>query len=83
MIGDCIVGDEFGCAKLVAIDDQLNVVKEGAVITIRNSHAQVFKEHIQIKIDKWAKVEPSKAKILRVNTDKNLSDVAYELVPQE
>ena len=79
-VAECIVGDEHGCVKLMAYDSQLNVVKEGAIITIRNAHANVVKEHLRVEVDKWAKVEASKAKIGSVNTSKNLSDVEYELV---
>ena len=55
-------------------------MKEGAVITIRNAHAKVFREHICIEIDKWAKVEPSKEKIGTVNLKNNRSDTEYEKV---
>ena len=50
------------------------------MITIRNAHAKVVKEHLRIEVDKWAKVESSKEKITQVNLGKNLSDVEYELV---
>ncbi len=79
-VGECVVGDEHGCVKLMAFDEQLNIIKEGAVITIRNAHANVVKEHLRIEIDKWAKVEASKAIVGKVNTSKNLSDIEFELV---
>lgn len=47
---------------------------------MRNTHANVVKEHCRLEIDKWAKVEPSKEKIGKVNTAKNHSDIEYELV---
>jgi len=81
LVAECIVGDEYGCAKLMAYDRQLDVIKEGAIITIRNAHTNVVKEHMRIEIDKWAKVEASKERIGKVNTSKNLSDIEYELVP--
>ena len=74
------VGDQYGCVSLVARDDQLNVVKEGAVITVRNCHANVYKEHLRLEVDKWAKIEVSSEKVDKVNTANNLSDVEYELV---
>jgi len=37
---------------------------------------------MHIEIDKWAKVEVSKQKIGAVNTNKNLSEIEYELVPK-
>ena len=57
-VAECVVGDETGCVNLMAYDDQLDIVKEGACITIRNVHANVVKEHLRLEIDKWAKVEP-------------------------
>ena len=79
-VGECIVGDEFGCAKMMAFDDQLDIIKEGAVITLRNANANVVKEHLRLEIDRWAKVEASKEKVSKVNTAKNHSDIEYELV---
>ena len=64
----------------MAFDEQLKVIKEGALITIRNAHANVVKEHLRIEIDRWAKVESSKVCVPKVNTSRNLSDVEYELV---
>ena len=54
---ECLVGDDQGCAILIAKDEQLDIVKEGASITIRNAHANVVEEHMRIEIDRWAKVE--------------------------
>ena len=38
----CVIGDNTGSVVLVANDEQLNVVQQGAVITVRNAHARVF-----------------------------------------
>ena len=80
---DCLVGDKYGSAVLVAKDDQLNIIKEGAQITIRNAHANVVKEHMRIEVDRWAKVEvcQEKEKPTTVNKGNNLSEIEYELVP--
>ena len=56
------------------------MVKEGALITIRNAHARVVKEHMRIEVDKWAKVELSNQKIRSVKLANNLSSIEYELV---
>ena len=78
---ECIVGDEFGCAVLIARDGQLDVVKDGANIIIRNAHANVVKDHMRIEVDKWAKVETNKTNAVKsVNKSNNLSDIEYELV---
>ena len=81
---ECLVGDDNGSATLIAKDDQLDIVKEGAFITIRNAHANVVKEHMRIEIDRWAKVEPIIAGAKAPSTVKltnNLSEIEYELVP--
>ena len=82
-VAECTVGDQFGCVRMMAYDDQLNVVQEGACITVRNSHANVVKEHCRLEVDRWAKVEPMSSSlkpIESVNLSKNLSDIEYELV---
>merc|ERR1711998_352459 len=81
---ECIVGDEYGCAMMIAKDNQLDIVKEGAFITIRNAHANVVREHMRIEIDRWAKVETTADgidKIKSINLQNRLSDIEYELVP--
>ena len=67
----------------LAQNEQLDVVKEGATITVRNGHAKVLRDTGRIKliVDKWGKVEPSKQAIGSVNTGNNISLVEYELVP--
>ena len=66
-VAECLVGDETGCVNLMAYDDQLDIVKEGACITIRNVHANVVKEHLRLEIDKWAKVEAGTVDVKSVN----------------
>ena len=81
---ECIVGDDQGCAVLIAKDEQLDIIKEGASITIRNAHANVVEEHLRIEIDRWAKVEvtiDAPNKVAKVNLNNNLSEIEYELVP--
>ena len=77
---ECLVGDEYGCVKFLAKDNQIEVAKVGSVIIVRNCHANVVKEHLRLEVDKWGKIEPSREKIDSVDTSKNLSDVEYELV---
>jgi len=60
----------------------LDIVKEGALITIRNAHANVVREHMRIEIDRWSKVEAmTGGNIKSVNETNRLSDIEYELVP--
>ena len=63
-VGEAIVGDQYGCSKMHIEGNQFDIVKAGAVITIRNADAKVVKEHLIIEVDKWAKVEPSTEKLV-------------------
>lgn len=77
---EAIIGDQYGCVKLIARDNQLDIIKEGSVITVRNAHANVVNEHLRLEVDRWGKIEASKERVESVNTANNLSDVEYELV---
>ena len=65
---------------MMAFDEQLDIVREGEVITVRNAHANVVKEHLRLEVDRWAKVEASTQTITGINTNNNASDIEYELV---
>ena len=58
-VAEVLVGDQYGCVKLMAFDEQLDLIKEGETITLRNAHANVVKEHLRLEVDRWAKVEKS------------------------
>ena len=75
-----IVGDQYGSVVFVAKNEQVDQLKEGSVITVRNAHANVVGEHLRLEVDKWGKIESSSVNIDKVNTSNNLSDVEYELV---
>ena len=75
-----IVGDQYGSVVLVAKNEQVDQIKQGSVITVRNAHANVVGEHLRLEVDKWGKIEDSSVNVEKVNTSNNLSDVEYELV---
>merc|ERR1712151_526827 len=80
-VAEVIVGDQYGCVKLMAFDDQLDIIKEGEIISLRNAHANVVKEHLRLEVDRWAKVEKcSGVKIPSILLSNNASDIEYELV---
>merc|ERR1712060_888673 len=80
-VAECLVGDQYGCVKLMAFDEQLDIVKEGQIITLRNAHANVVKEHLRLEVDRWAKVEKcTSVKVASINLSNNASDIEYELV---
>ncbi len=69
---------------MLAMNDQIEKVKEGATITVRNGFAKVLKDTGRIKliVDKWGKVEIAEAgvKVSNILLSNNISGVEYELV---
>jgi hypothetical protein len=72
--------DSYYTIKVNDKEEKIIIIRESAVITVRNCHANVVDEHLRLEVDKWAKIEPSLEKIASVNTANNLSDTEYELV---
>ena len=69
---------------MLALNDQIDKVKVGETITVRNGLAKVLRETGRIKliVDKWGKVETAAqdVKIASVDSSNNISAVEYELV---
>ena len=75
-----LVGDEHGCVNFFLRDNQVDIVKEGSDIIVRNAHANVKDEHLRLEVDRWGKIETTNQKIEKVNTSNNASEVEYERV---
>ena len=58
-VAECVVGDSTGCGTLIARNEQLDIVKEGATITILNALARVQNKFLKIDLDKWSNIKPS------------------------
>ena len=61
---------------------QVDQLKEGAALHLRNAKVDMFKGSMRLVVDKWGVVEKAEgddAK-LKVNEDNNLSAIHYELV---
>jgi replication factor A1 len=79
-IAECLVGDQTGCIILTARNEQLDIVKPGKTIIVRNSKIDMFKGFMRLAVDKWGKIESTKDEPFEVNQNNNLSTVEYELV---
>lgn len=86
-IADCVVGDDKGCINLTAKDAQIDIVIEGASITLMNAHVRVLPTgFLKIEVDKWALVKKAKEEDelkCEINTSSNMSDIEYELVQKD
>ncbi|CAI5510294.1 unnamed protein product [Closterium sp. Naga37s-1] len=79
-IAECIVGDETGVIVFTARNEQVDVLKEGATVNLRNAKIDMFRGSMRLAVDKWGLVEPTEDASFKPKEDNNLSLVEYELV---
>mmetsp|Transcript_53065 Transcript_53065/g.98172 ORF Transcript_53065/g.98172 Transcript_53065/m.98172 type:complete len:493 (+) Transcript_53065:51-1529(+) len=77
-----VVGDASGVVKLIGKGDaQLEILKEGASLQLRNASVKMDKGYISIQVDKWGKMEVAAEEYdFYPKLDTDVSSVEYELV---
>ncbi|XP_020257597.1 uncharacterized protein At4g28440-like [Asparagus officinalis] len=79
-IAECLVGDETGCIVFTARNEQVDMMKPGVTVILRNAKIDMFKGSMRLAVDKWGRVEVTEPASFTVKDDNNLSLVEYELV---
>lgn len=89
-IVEATVGDETGCVILSARNEQVDLLKQGATIVIRNGRVDLFNKRMRLKVDKWGRLqtldEGRKATTVQlndnfvVNSSINVSNKEYKVV---
>ncbi|XP_017980013.1 PREDICTED: uncharacterized protein At4g28440 [Theobroma cacao] len=79
-IAECLIGDETGSIIFTARNDQVDLMKPGATVILRNAKIDMFKGSMRLAVDKWGRVEVTEPAKFVVKEDNNLSLVEYELV---
>ncbi|XP_022930657.1 uncharacterized protein At4g28440-like [Cucurbita moschata] len=82
-ISECLVGDETGSIVFTARNDQVDLMKPGNTVTLRNAKIDMFKGSMRLAVDKWGRIEVAEPADFEVIEDNNLSLVEYELVNVE
>jgi len=78
-VSDALVGDETGSVYLTLWDDNIDKVKEGETISVKNGYVNLFRGNIRLNIGKYGKLETSEKPIEgEVNTENNVSNKVYE-----
>ncbi len=76
---DALVGDETGCIYLNLWDDNIEKVKEGDTLNIKNGYINLFRGNMRLNIGRYGSFEIVKeSQIKEVNTENNLSSKQYE-----
>ncbi|GMH11077.1 hypothetical protein Nepgr_012918 [Nepenthes gracilis] len=79
-IAECLIGDETGTIIFTARNDQIDTMKPGTTVILRNAKIDMFKGSMRLAVDKWGRVEVTEPANFVVKEDNNLSLVEYELV---
>ncbi|XP_057540011.1 uncharacterized protein At4g28440-like [Amaranthus tricolor] len=79
-IAECIIGDETGTIIFTARNDQVDLMKPGSTVNVRNAKIDMFKGTMRLVVDKWGLIEVTEPATFTVKEDNNLSLVEYELV---
>lgn len=79
-IAECVVGDETGTIVFTARNEQVDMVKPGVTVNLRNAKIDMFKGCMRLAVDKWGRVEVTEPSDFVIKEDNDLSSVEYELV---
>ncbi|KAE9597028.1 putative nucleic acid-binding protein [Lupinus albus] len=79
-LAECLVGDETGMIIFTARNDQVDLMKDGTTVILRNAKIDMFKGSTRLAVDKWGRVEVTEPASFTVKEDNNLSLIEYELV---
>ncbi|KAL9226332.1 hypothetical protein vseg_002159 [Gypsophila vaccaria] len=79
-LAECLVGDETGIIVFTARNDQVEKMKAGSTVTLRNAKIDMFKGTMRLAVDKLGRIEEADAADFAVKEDNNLSLIEFELV---
>ncbi|KAM7525074.1 hypothetical protein LguiA_014976 [Lonicera macranthoides] len=79
-IAECLIGDETATILFTARNDQVDLMKPGNTVILRNAKIDMFKGSMRLAVDKWGRIEVTEPANFVVKEDINLSLIEYELV---
>ncbi len=78
-VSDALAGDETGCIYLTLWDDNIEKVKEGDTVNVKNGYINLFKGNMRLNIGRYGTLEIADHTIAgEVNTENNVSNQVYE-----
>ncbi|CAL0334419.1 unnamed protein product [Lupinus luteus] len=81
LIAECLIGDDTGTIIFTARNEQVDLMKAGNTVIVRNAKIDMFKGSMRMAVDKWGLIEVAADPAdFVVKEDNNLSLVEYELV---
>lgn len=79
-IAESLVRDETGVIIVTARNDQIDLMKEGSTIILRNAKIDMIEGSMRLTVNRWGRIEVTEPTTFSVKKDNNLSLIQYELV---
>ncbi|PKA49298.1 Uncharacterized protein AXF42_Ash014200 [Apostasia shenzhenica] len=79
-ISECLVGDETGMIVFTARNEQVDLMKPGSTLILRNAKIDIYKGSMRLAVDKWGRVEVTDPGDFTVKEDNNLSLIEFEFI---
>ena len=78
-VSDALVGDETGCVYLTLWDDNIEKVKEGDTVNVKNGYINLFRGNMRLNVGRYGTLEAAEQPLAgEVNTENNVSNQVYE-----
>ena len=78
-VSDALVGDETGCIYLTLWDDNIDKVKEGDTVNVKNGYVNLFRGNMRLNVGRYGTLEIAEQALSgEVNTANNVSNQVYE-----
>ncbi|OWM76060.1 uncharacterized protein At4g28440-like [Punica granatum] len=77
---ESLVGDETGIIVFVARNDQVDMMKEGSTVILRNAKIEMYRGSMRLAVDRWGRIEATEPASFTVKEDCNLSLIEFETV---
>jgi replication factor A1 len=78
-VSDAMVGDETGCIYLTLWDDNIEKVKDGDTILIKNGYINLFRGNMRLNVGRYGTLEISETPLAgEVKSENNMSTQVYE-----
>eukprot|EP00252_Welwitschia_mirabilis_P022036 TRINITY_DN5829_c0_g1_i1.p1 TRINITY_DN5829_c0_g1~~TRINITY_DN5829_c0_g1_i1.p1 ORF type:complete len:147 (+),score=26.29 TRINITY_DN5829_c0_g1_i1:51-443(+) len=79
-MAECLVGDETAMIVFVARGEQVDVMKNGATVILRNAKIDMFKGSMRLAVGRPGHIEVIDSEDIDVNKDNNLSLIEFDLI---
>ena len=78
-VSDALVGDDTGCVYLTLWDDNIEKVKEGDTVNVKNGYINLFRGNMRLNVGRYGTLEIAEQPFEgEVNTENNVSSKVYE-----